>query len=617
MTEQYPSDSTLNELSGTVDTEQEVLYIPTGQSPYYTSFYKMQSRLVDVARRAGDLRVYKDSGGALAFGVRAGKFLNGDTAVAYAGASNQALTDNASNYIYLTAAGALTVNTSGFPVPSATPHIPLASIATGTASIGAVSGAYAIEDITDYRGRAFLTVVGQSGGASSFGKLSGTLDRAQVGANVAGSGLKQNVDGSLSPQGYVGTIQPPLINPRDIVRLVNVSSGHAAWTTTDGTLADDTANYLTTVGGVGKSITLTMTTASLNTVAVAKSPTLSPVVDLTGKHLMVAFTTFTGDNNYYGLIGVRVRVWEGQHTRYWECYTKWVARSYRVGLNIIALRLGAGKDTSPAPDMTKIDHISFEIINNFEGNPYLPNVSFLGAWSVKARTRPFVVVTFDDVYATQNQALAEAASRGIPVSVFVNTNGVAMEGCLTWPDLRRARDAGHLICNHSTTHPNNWTFLPLSERIVEIETAAHALREQGLGQGARIFASPGGSIDLIDETYLCGTYIDSMRSAYNFPREENALYVPTTRNRMVCLSFWDYAHIFDLGVSAALSLVSANLTATVSEGCGTVELWHSFGTSGFASQAQFATHLDEIAALRDAGTLDVLTMADLTTRTLV
>ncbi|MFA6133389.1 MAG: hypothetical protein WC869_05155 [Phycisphaerae bacterium] len=160
MSETYPSDSTLNELSGTLDAEQEVLYIPTGQSPYYTSFYRMQSRLLDVARRAGDLRVYKDSAGALVFGVRAGKYLNGDTAVNYAGASNQSLTDNATHYIYLLANGTLTVNTSGFPVPSATPHIPLATIATGTASAGGVAGSYDFADITDYRGRAFVSVAG-------------------------------------------------------------------------------------------------------------------------------------------------------------------------------------------------------------------------------------------------------------------------------------------------------------------------------------------------------------------------------------------------------------------------------------------------------------------------
>jgi len=150
MTEVYPSDTELNALSATADTEQEVLYIPTGESPYYTSFYKMLYRLLDVARRAGDLRVYKD--GELSFGVRAGRFMDGDTPRQFAGVEAQALTSNATNHVYLTANGVLTVNTSGFPLPSVTPHIPLATITTA-------AGAYAHGDITDHRGAAIFRVL--------------------------------------------------------------------------------------------------------------------------------------------------------------------------------------------------------------------------------------------------------------------------------------------------------------------------------------------------------------------------------------------------------------------------------------------------------------------------
>ncbi|MFB3894137.1 MAG: hypothetical protein ACE15C_19205 [Phycisphaerae bacterium] len=156
MAEMYPSDGALNALSGTSDAQQEVLFIAAGESPYYTSFYKMQQRLLEVARRAGDLRVFKD--GELTFGVRAGRFMDGAIARAFAGAAAQALADNAVNYIYLTAAGTLVVNSSAFPSPADTPHIPLATVATGTASAAGVAGKYDFADIVDYRGRAIYTV---------------------------------------------------------------------------------------------------------------------------------------------------------------------------------------------------------------------------------------------------------------------------------------------------------------------------------------------------------------------------------------------------------------------------------------------------------------------------
>lgn len=157
MAEQYPTDVTLNALSGSADDEQEVAYPTIAESPYYTSFYKMLYRLLDVARRGGDLRVFKD--GTSTFGVRAGKVMVGDTGVEFDQASGQSLTNDATNYIYLTAAGALTVNTTGFPDPSTTPHLPLATIAVGSESEAQVSGEYDFVDITDYRGRGIFGVL--------------------------------------------------------------------------------------------------------------------------------------------------------------------------------------------------------------------------------------------------------------------------------------------------------------------------------------------------------------------------------------------------------------------------------------------------------------------------
>ena len=156
MAELGPSDATLNAMSGTSDAEQEA-YFPdyAADEPFYTAFYAMLYRLLQVCRRAGDLRVYKD--GDLTFGVRAGKYFNGDTLVTYAGAAAQALTNNQTNYIYLTAAGALTVNTTGFPTPSVTPHVRLATILTAA---GAYNGRAVSDggDVTDHRGTAFIKV---------------------------------------------------------------------------------------------------------------------------------------------------------------------------------------------------------------------------------------------------------------------------------------------------------------------------------------------------------------------------------------------------------------------------------------------------------------------------
>jgi len=113
--------------------------------------YRLIHRLLTLAKPPGNsLRVYKD--GELTFGVRPGRYMDGDATRDYIGATAQALTNDQTNYIYLTADGTLVVNTTGFPEPSTTPHIPLATIVTA-------GGSYSHDDITDYRSRSLLSIL--------------------------------------------------------------------------------------------------------------------------------------------------------------------------------------------------------------------------------------------------------------------------------------------------------------------------------------------------------------------------------------------------------------------------------------------------------------------------
>lgn len=142
-TESALGSSAADALSGTTDTNTGAVYNTIGDSTYYTEAYEKEAIWNRIMYLANELRVVKD--GALTYGVFAGKFFNGTTEVAYAGSTGNSLTDDATNYIYLTAAGTLTVDTSSFPDPATTPHIRLATIVTA-------SGGYDHTDITDCRG---------------------------------------------------------------------------------------------------------------------------------------------------------------------------------------------------------------------------------------------------------------------------------------------------------------------------------------------------------------------------------------------------------------------------------------------------------------------------------
>ena len=151
-TESPLSAGAADALSGTADSNTGAIYNTIAQAEYYTAAYQKEAIWNRILSLPNELRVVKD--GTLTFGVFAGKFADGFTVRSYAGSTGNALTDAATNYIYLTADGTLTINTTGFPANDN--HVPLAMILTA-------SGAFAATDITDYRGRAVVAAFGASG----------------------------------------------------------------------------------------------------------------------------------------------------------------------------------------------------------------------------------------------------------------------------------------------------------------------------------------------------------------------------------------------------------------------------------------------------------------------
>jgi|GEM_PF-5227552 len=158
-----PSDSVLSALGLGAFGDSGLPYMTVGEFPHYSNKLYRQWFLDQVLLPLVSLRVFqKSTDTALQVSVMSGKFLNADALVEYAGSSAQALTDNATNYIYLLADGTLTINTTGFPVPSVTSHIRLAEVVTAS---GAIVG------ITDRRDTAMFSLAGGSGGAGALNTL--------------------------------------------------------------------------------------------------------------------------------------------------------------------------------------------------------------------------------------------------------------------------------------------------------------------------------------------------------------------------------------------------------------------------------------------------------------
>lgn len=146
MSETHPDDAVLLALSE--DEATGVEYIPTGKSPYYLDFRRMLYRLLRVAERANDLRVYAE--GDLTLGVRPGRAHVGGNAVDFGGATEVIVEAEATVHVWLDTAGEIQTGTDGLPADRSS-FVPLAEV---------VTGASAIESITDLRGEAFLAIPG-------------------------------------------------------------------------------------------------------------------------------------------------------------------------------------------------------------------------------------------------------------------------------------------------------------------------------------------------------------------------------------------------------------------------------------------------------------------------
>ena len=153
MAETQLTDTEANALHGTTDSAIGFTYHTPGDGAYFSEGQRQRYKLLQLLKTvANKFRVYRD--GALTYGVCAGTLDNGSTTYSYAGSTANALTDDTTNYIYIYLNGAtltLVKNTTGFPDPATTPHIPLATILTA-------SGEYDDDDITDYRAAALFNL---------------------------------------------------------------------------------------------------------------------------------------------------------------------------------------------------------------------------------------------------------------------------------------------------------------------------------------------------------------------------------------------------------------------------------------------------------------------------
>jgi hypothetical protein len=216
MPETYPDDATL--LALTQDDATGVEYIPTGESPYVTSYRRMLYRLLRATERANDLRVYELGGRSI--GVRAGRCFVGDQPRDVPASAPIELTPDATTHVYVADDGSIATSTSGLPTDRAN-FIPLAEVMTN---------ADRVTTLIDLRGEAMLQA--QTAALAGITAEADDINRALDGidASVTAAHLSALTAGPLST---ADTLHRHLATGQDvdgpaIVSFTNLSSDAAA-----------------------------------------------------------------------------------------------------------------------------------------------------------------------------------------------------------------------------------------------------------------------------------------------------------------------------------------------------------------------------------------------------
>lgn len=105
-----------------------------------------------------------------------------------------------------------------------------------------------------------------------------------------------------------------------------------------------------------------------------------------------------------------------------------------------------------------------------------------------------IAMTFDDGWNNEafTSILDTLEAKGASASFFLNGEYVQDE-LLSFDNLVRARNSGHVIGNHTMHHSIGWTYWSVTDAVVEVEELFLGL---GLGSLKPWFRSPGGAVAL-------------------------------------------------------------------------------------------------------------------------
>jgi peptidoglycan/xylan/chitin deacetylase (PgdA/CDA1 family) len=231
------------------------------------------------------------------------------------------------------------------------------------------------------------------------------------------------------------------------------------------------------------------------------------------------------------------------------------------------------------------------------GSDDTPAVTWDKIMFIPHLAQPQYAIALDDGFDDDYKFAAYLSAKGIRGTFFIIPSKIGTSGYLTLEQLHQIHNAGHLVANHSWSHKYLKTDnLTAAELIEEITKATDWMCANGFADGARMFALPGGTAN----------WEDGFNHIYR-ERWFDQLRLSTTCHDV---GFFDPTIQWINSIDDTTTAES-QVNKVINAGTIVITAWHSANEGTSYTWANWKTHIDNVAAKRDAGNLDVVTMADL------
>jgi len=361
------------------------------------------------------------------------------------------------------------------------------------------------------------------------------------------------------------------------------------------TKAADTTNYICSQASTPQSMKCTKQsggTSSFTTKTITE-------IDLTNTLVYVRFYVHEGSgvSSYDKISAIYLVVGDSTFSNYQMMLI--VESGYITGPGwyerIIAPKMGnmdAGTYSLCWEHVTKL-----RIRVDSSGSADTPSVTWDKIMFIPHLTQPQYAISLDDAFDDDYKFAAYLSAKGIRGTFFTIPSKIGTSGYLTLEQLHQIHNAGHLIANHSWSHKCLKTDnLTSAEFIEEITKATDWMCANGFADGARMFALPGGTTN----------WEDGFNHIYR-ERWFDLLRLSTTCHDV---GFFDPTIQWTNSIDDTTTAES-QVNKVINAGTIVITAWHSANEGTSYTWANWKTHIDNVAAKRDAGNLDVVTMADL------